>query len=94
MIDINGNDEIAYLSKKFNAMVAKINELINEEYKAKLGEKTARMKALEAQINPHFYIMPCRRSPRRHWFTGSIILTGWCRRWLIFCGIRLGPATK
>ncbi|MFD1772460.1 cache domain-containing sensor histidine kinase [Paenibacillus rhizophilus] len=54
MIDINGNDEIAYLSKKFNAMVAKINELINEEYKAKLGEKTARMKALEAQINPHF----------------------------------------
>ncbi|AHV98776.1 cache domain-containing sensor histidine kinase [Paenibacillus sabinae] len=53
-IDINGNDEIAYLSKKFNTMVAKINELINEEYKAKLGEKTARMKALEAQINPHF----------------------------------------
>ncbi|WP_025693233.1 sensor histidine kinase [Paenibacillus zanthoxyli] len=54
MIEINGNDEIAYLSKKFNAMVAKINDLINEEYKAKLGEKTARMKALEAQINPHF----------------------------------------
>ncbi len=54
MIEVNGNDEIAYLSKKFNTMVAKINDLINEEYKAKLGEKTARMKALEAQINPHF----------------------------------------
>lgn len=35
-------------------MMRRINELIDEEYRAKLNEKNARMKALEAQINPHF----------------------------------------
>ncbi|MBN2982335.1 sensor histidine kinase [Cohnella algarum] len=53
-VEIQGNDEISYLSKKFNSMVKRIDELIMEEYKAKLNEKNARMKALEAQINPHF----------------------------------------
>ncbi len=53
-LEIPGNDEIAYLADKFNWMVRKINELINEEYKAKISEKNARLKALEAQINPHF----------------------------------------
>ncbi len=35
-------------------MVNQVNELINEKYLAQLNEKTARLKALEAQINPHF----------------------------------------
>lgn len=53
-LEIAGNDEIAYLADKFNWMVGKINELINDEYKAKISEKNARLQALEAQINPHF----------------------------------------
>lgn len=53
-LETKGNDEISYLSNKFNDMIVRINELINEEYKAKVAEKNARLKALEAQINPHF----------------------------------------
>ncbi|MDF2883617.1 MAG: sensor histidine kinase [Clostridiaceae bacterium] len=52
--EIKGRDEIAQLSKQFNDMVLKINELINEQYKMKLVEKNAILKALEAELNPHF----------------------------------------
>lgn len=51
---VKGKDEIAYLSRHFNKMVHKMNELINERYKMKLVEKNAVLKALEAEINPHF----------------------------------------
>lgn len=51
---VEGNDEIAELTKQFNLMVAKINDLINEEYKTKIEEKNAILKALEAELNPHF----------------------------------------
>ncbi|WP_249897800.1 sensor histidine kinase [Paenibacillus sp. PK3_47] len=49
-----GKDEIAYLSRHFNKMVENTNELINERYKMKIVEKNAVLKALEAEINPHF----------------------------------------
>ncbi len=51
---VEGNDEIAELTIQFNLMVAKINDLINEEYKTKIEEKNAILKALEAELNPHF----------------------------------------
>lgn len=51
---VEGKDEIAYLSRHFNKMVEKTNELINERYKMKIVEKNAVLKALEAEINPHF----------------------------------------
>lgn len=47
-------DEIGKLNKSFNKMTDKINNLILSEYKAKIGEKQARLEALQAQINPHF----------------------------------------
>ncbi len=53
-VDVKGYDEVAILSRKFNSMVIQINDLINEEYRAKISEKNARVKALEAQLNPHF----------------------------------------
>ncbi|KRF19816.1 sensor histidine kinase [Paenibacillus sp. Soil787] len=52
--ELKGKDEIAHLSRKFNQMVLKINDLIAERYEIKLNERNARLKALEAQINPHF----------------------------------------
>lgn len=52
--EVKGRDEIAYLSRHFNQMVRRTNELINERYKMKLVEKNAILKALEAEINPHF----------------------------------------
>lgn len=52
--EFKGKDEIAHLSRKFNQMVLRINDLIAERYEIKLNERNARLKALEAQINPHF----------------------------------------
>lgn len=52
--EVVGRDELAYLSRQFNQMVSQTNELINERYKMKLVEKNAILKALEAEINPHF----------------------------------------
>jgi sensor histidine kinase YesM len=51
---VKGHDEIAYLSLHFNDMVKRTEELINERYRMKLVEKNAILKALEAEINPHF----------------------------------------
>lgn len=47
-------DEIGILYASFNEMINKINFLINEEYRARLREKNAQIKALQSQINPHF----------------------------------------
>ncbi|MCL6459995.1 MAG: sensor histidine kinase, partial [Gorillibacterium sp.] len=52
--EVKGRDEIAFLTRHFNQMVKRTNELINERYRMKLIEKNAILKALEAQINPHF----------------------------------------
>ncbi|MFC5652670.1 histidine kinase [Paenibacillus solisilvae] len=52
--EVKGRDEIAYISRHFNLMVRRTNDLINERYKMKLVEKNAILKALEAEINPHF----------------------------------------
>lgn len=53
-LEVVGSDELAYISHRFNSMVSRTNELINERYKLKLAEKNAVLKALEAEINPHF----------------------------------------
>ena len=53
-LEVVGTDELAYISHRFNSMVRRTNELINERYKLKLAEKNAVLKALEAEINPHF----------------------------------------
>ena len=47
-------DEIGLLTNGFTNMVEKINTLINDNYKAKLQLKESELKALQAQINPHF----------------------------------------
>ncbi|HYE82148.1 MAG TPA: histidine kinase [Clostridia bacterium] len=53
-IDIDSSAEIKHLETTFNSMLLKIDELIEKNYISELKEKTARLKALEAQINPHF----------------------------------------
>jgi two-component system sensor histidine kinase YesM len=53
-VEAKGSYEIIRLSERFNSMVDQINQLIREKYLAEINEKTARLKALEAQINPHF----------------------------------------
>lgn len=48
------NDEIGILAKNFNSMLTKIAILMDEQYKMGLEVKNAELKALQAQINPHF----------------------------------------
>lgn len=52
--NISGSYEIFRLSSSFDEMIDHIDHLIKKNYVAELNEKTARIMALEAQINPHF----------------------------------------
>lgn len=50
----NGRDEIGMLYRGFGSMMKRIRTLINEVYLGKIRQKEAELKALQAQINPHF----------------------------------------
>ncbi|HZG78045.1 MAG TPA: sensor histidine kinase [Paenibacillus sp.] len=52
--DVSGKDEIGELEEKYNYMLEKINELADERYKIGKESKHAELRALQAQINPHF----------------------------------------
>lgn len=47
-------DEIGEMVRDFDRMVKQIDKLIQENYTSELNRKQAEMKALQAQINPHF----------------------------------------
>lgn len=47
-------DEIGQLSNTFDTMLGQINDLIQKNYEQKIREKNAQLKALQAQITPHF----------------------------------------
>lgn len=51
----SSTDEIGNLIMRFTNMVHKLQEMINEVYKSKIAEQQYEMKALQAQINPHFF---------------------------------------
>ncbi|MEK0317274.1 sensor histidine kinase [Cohnella sp. 56] len=50
----NRQDEIGLLENSFELMVNNIKGLIQFEYEATIARRTAEVKALQAQINPHF----------------------------------------
>ncbi|MQN00919.1 MAG: sensor histidine kinase [Lachnospiraceae bacterium] len=54
MVVSDSKDEIGGLIRDFGSMLAEINRLIKENYENKLALRKAEMKALQAQINPHF----------------------------------------
>ncbi|GAB2720200.1 sensor histidine kinase [Paenibacillus thermoaerophilus] len=53
-IDVEGRDEIGTLARKFRDMMHSINRLILREYRLELANKTNQLRALQAQVNPHF----------------------------------------
>jgi sensor histidine kinase YesM len=53
-IQVGSNDEIGYLERSFNSMCAKLAEYIKNVYIFEIKTKTAELKALQAQIDPHF----------------------------------------
>lgn len=53
-VNFSGQDEIGRLGEGYNNMVARIKELIDEVYSMQLKQREAELKALQAQIHPHF----------------------------------------
>ncbi|OKP86189.1 two-component sensor histidine kinase [Paenibacillus helianthi] len=53
-MDVEREDEFGLLTRKITGMTRTINDLILKEYKLELANKTNQLKALQAQVNPHF----------------------------------------
>ena len=53
-IESKREDEFGYVFRTFNSMSSRIKMLINTVYKKEIAVKDAEIKALQAQINPHF----------------------------------------
>lgn len=53
-IETRGNDEFTVLAENFNKMSSKLKQLITKEYNLRISQREAELKALQAQINPHF----------------------------------------
>ncbi|WP_310830315.1 sensor histidine kinase [Paenibacillus pedocola] len=53
-MDADREDEFGLLTRKITGMTRTINDLIVKEYKLELANKTNQLKALQAQVNPHF----------------------------------------
>ncbi|MCR5753550.1 MAG: sensor histidine kinase [Acetatifactor sp.] len=47
-------DEIGVLQESFDRMILRNQELIEQEYQSKIAKRSAQLRALQAQINPHF----------------------------------------
>lgn len=53
-IKAESSDEIGRLIHSFRKMVERLNYMVNEVYQSKITQQEYEMKALQAQINPHF----------------------------------------
>lgn len=53
-MNVKYNDEISVLGNKFNLMIDRISGLMNQIYIEQRNYRIAELKALQAQINPHF----------------------------------------
>ncbi|MFD0673841.1 sensor histidine kinase [Cohnella sp. GCM10027633] len=53
-VDPPANDEVGVLYLNFNRLMKRMQELMEDVYLSGIKEKEAELKALQAQINPHF----------------------------------------
>ena len=53
-VNQTSSDEIGHLIQSFRLMVERLKHLIDEVLKSKISQQEYEMKALQAQINPHF----------------------------------------
>lgn len=52
--EVGGRDEIGLLAHRFNTLISRLQSAIANEYEARLRQNEAELKALQAQIHPHF----------------------------------------
>lgn len=53
-IDHNQRDEFGYLYDRFNQMIKRLQNLIEQDFKHQMMMQKAELKQLQSQINPHF----------------------------------------
>ncbi|MGO4109866.1 cache domain-containing sensor histidine kinase [Paenibacillus sp. YAF4_2] len=53
-VEVRTSDEIGFLGNQFNRMAEKIQQLIEHDLKLRLMNQESQIKALQAQISPHF----------------------------------------
>ncbi len=53
-INVRSSDEIGVVARRLQTLMQTINQLIMREYRLELANKSYQLKALQAQINPHF----------------------------------------
>lgn len=53
-IEHRHDDEFRYIYRRFNAMVERLDALIDQVYKQRILAQKAELKQLQSQINPHF----------------------------------------
>lgn len=53
-LDIDGNDEISFISRQFNLLIDKIKKLLTQVRYEQNLKRESEIKMLQAQINPHF----------------------------------------
>lgn len=56
LVDMQGNDrdEIGRLISRFKDLMCRLDCMVNEVYKSKIAQQQYELRALQAQINPHF----------------------------------------
>lgn len=54
LIQVDSEDEFRDLARVYNEMILRINHLIDTVYAKELLQRSAELKAFQAQINPHF----------------------------------------
>lgn len=53
-VEVTGADEIARLGASFNTLLDKLERSLTSEYESALQQQKAEIRALQAQMNPHF----------------------------------------
>ena len=87
-IPVSPQNEVGLLHRTFKMMLQRIRELIDENYAKQLVIRETELKALQAQINPHFYITrlnPLTGLPKCR---SSIKSRRWLRHLASFCAAR------
>lgn len=62
VVSQTAQDEVSQLNRTFKMMIRRIRELIDENYAKQLIIRETELKALQAQINPHFCTIHWNRS--------------------------------
>lgn len=53
-LEVQSEDELAFIGRSFNSMSEHMKQLIQEVYERQLNEREAELTALQSQLNPHF----------------------------------------